>query len=202
MISNIDLIKPILNFNKSGDFYTIYILQRKKDQDNVKLKASQKNRTIKSYQIDSYEYLDSKWMEIMKLCEVFGARAYITIQKKNMNDIAPVLIETIGKKLKIGNSNYQYIYDDVVGKLNGLEKRWIVDIDNLDLKYIHQVTEFINQECRPIENKIITTIPTKNGYHLITHRFDVQKFRTQYPDIEIHKSNPTLLYFPHSLKYK
>jgi hypothetical protein len=42
-------------------------------------------------------------------------------------------------------------------------------------------------------------IPTKNGYHLITKRFDVEMFRKSYPQLDIQRKNPTLLYFPNSL---
>lgn len=54
--------------------------------------------------------------------------------------------------------------------------------------------------CRPhSEDKVITTIPTKSGYHLITKRFDVLEFKKKYPEIDIQKKNPTLLYLPKSL---
>jgi hypothetical protein len=52
---------------------------------------------------------------------------------------------------------------------------------------------------RPEGEKIEAVIPTKNGIHLITKRFDVMKFSRQYPDIDIQKKNPTLLYYPNSL---
>jgi hypothetical protein len=42
-------------------------------------------------------------------------------------------------------------------------------------------------------------IPTKNGFHFITKRFDVMEFKKHYPDIDIAKKNPTLLYYPNSL---
>jgi hypothetical protein len=53
--------------------------------------------------------------------------------------------------------------------------------------------------ARPEGDKIYSTIPTKNGYHLITGRFDVLMFKNVYPDIDIQKKNPTLLYLPNSL---
>ena len=43
-------------------------------------------------------------------------------------------------------------------------------------------------------------IPTKNGYHLITTRFDIMEFKEYFPDIDIQKKNPTLLYLPKSLE--
>ena len=54
-------------------------------------------------------------------------------------------------------------------------------------------------ETRPGGNKVEAVIPTKSGYHLITKRFDVDMFRKSYPQVDIQKKNPTLLYFPNSL---
>lgn len=31
MINNIELIKPLLNFENKGDFYMLYVFKRKKD---------------------------------------------------------------------------------------------------------------------------------------------------------------------------
>jgi hypothetical protein len=53
--------------------------------------------------------------------------------------------------------------------------------------------------CKPEGLKIHRSIPTKNGVHLITDRFDVKTFSEQYPEIDIQKKNPTLLYYPDSL---
>jgi hypothetical protein len=44
--------------------------------------------------------------------------------------------------------------------------------------------------------KIEAVIPTKSGHHLITKKFDVMKFKEKYPDLDIQKKNPTLLYCP------
>ena len=77
----------------------------------------------------------------------------------------------------------------------------------------------INNHCEPFVNKreihthtsaglaisyerfpkVIKTIPTKNGFHLITEKFNVMEFKRRYPDIDIQKKNPTLLYLPDSL---
>jgi hypothetical protein len=48
----------------------------------------------------------------------------------------------------------------------------------------------------PIGSKIVSTVPTKSGYHLITLPFNVQKFREKFPDIDVHRNNPTILYIP------
>ena len=47
----------------------------------------------------------------------------------------------------------------------------------------------------PFGQKVVACLPTKNGYHLITNPFRLDKFKEMYPNIDIHKNNPTLLYF-------
>jgi hypothetical protein len=39
-------------------------------------------------------------------------------------------------------------------------------------------------------------IPTKGGVHIITRPFNLNKFKSQYPEIDVHRDNPTCLYFP------
>jgi len=58
MINNYELIAPLLNFDKKGDFYMLYILKRKKDQ--VDKDNHQSVRTIKTYCIDSLDYLKNR----------------------------------------------------------------------------------------------------------------------------------------------
>jgi hypothetical protein len=74
-----------------------------------------------------------------------------------------------------------------------------VDIDTKNTKELFDVKLHIDS-CQPFgKDKVICEIPTKNGYHLITERFDVMEFKKKYPKIDIQKKNPTLLYYPNSL---
>lgn len=46
---------------------------------------------------------------------------------------------------------------------------------------------------------LFAEIPTMNGCHLITKPFNLQKFKEKFPEIDVHKNNPTILYIPNSL---
>jgi hypothetical protein len=198
MVDNLHLIKPLLNFEKDGDFYMLYVFKRKKDQPEDERDNHQSVRTIKTYCIESIEHLDRRWDEIVQMCEMFKARAYIHVQKQNHFDVGMEMIKTIIDRVQSGQSNQKNVFDSVVGKLKTNEKRWIIDIDTKDLFFAEEVAEFINT-LRPEVSKVETAIPTKNGYHLITDRFDVLEFKKKYPEIDIQKKNPTLLYYPKSL---
>jgi hypothetical protein len=199
-IDNINLIKNLLNFEKDGDFYYCLILKRKKDQPEEERDNHQSVRTIKTYCIESLEYLDKRYEEMKMLCEVFSARAYIHVQKQNHHLISLEMIEQLAKRLKSGVVRQNHLFDSVVGQIPFEERRWIVDVDSKDKEQLDKVIFFINNECRPLDtDKVIETIPTKNGYHLITSKFDVITFKEKYSEVEIQKKNPTLLYFPDSL---
>ena len=198
MINNLELIKPLLNFESQGDFYMLYIFKRKKDQTTDKANH-QSVRTIKTYCIESIEQLENRYDEIIQLCEMFKARAYIHIQKQNHKDVSLNMMVELAKKIQNGQHNQKNLFDSVVGQLKTLEKRWIVDIDVRDREFVGEVWKFINS-VRPEGPKIEVVIPTKSGYHLITKRFDVMEFQKKYPEIDIQKKNPTLLYLPNSLE--
>jgi hypothetical protein len=199
MIDNLELVKPLLNFENEGDFYMLYVLKRKKDQPEGERDNHQSVRTIRTYCIKSIEQLEKKYDEIKMMCEMFKARAYIHIQKQNHKDVSLNMMVALAQRIQDGNHEQQSLFDSVVGQLKTLEKRWIVDVDVKDVGFAEEVAEFINS-LRPEGDKIETAIPTKNGYHLITKRFDVMEFKKQYPDVDIQKKNPTLLYLPESLE--
>jgi len=217
MIDNLNLIKPLLNFDDEDDFYMLYVFKRKKDQSTDKANH-QSVRTIRSYCIKSVEQLEERYDEIKMLCEVFKARAYMHIQKQSHKDVSLDMLVTLAERIKCGQHKQQGLFDTVVGQIKTNEKRWIVDIDTKDDSIVESIINTIDN-CKPIRSrafvttysggtvnysldivtKVIQKIPTKSGYHLITEKFDVQEFKKQYPDIDIQKKNPTLLYYPDSI---
>jgi hypothetical protein len=198
MINNLEIIKPLLNFSEQGDFYMLYVFKRKKDQPEGERDNHQSVRTIKTYCIESIEHLERRYDEIKELCEIFKARAYIHVQKQNHKDVSLNMLASLAERIRDGVSNQKGLFDSVVGQIKTQEKRWIVDIDVTDFHVVTELSQFINY-LRPEGKKIEAVIPTKNGWHLITGRFDVKTFSEKFPDVDIQKKNPTLLYLPKSL---
>jgi hypothetical protein len=201
VINNIDLIKPLLNFSEKGDFYMLYVFKRKKDQPEGERDNHQSVRTIKTYCIESVDHLEKRYDEIIQLCEMFKARAYIHIQKQNHSEVSLNMLADLAIRIKNGSHNQKGLFDSVVGQIKGLEKRWIVDVDSTSQHTQNMISNIIEMVKPNDGSKIIAKIPTKNGVHLITKRFDVMEFNKQLkergeeiPDIQ--KKNPTLLYYP------
>ena len=196
-IDNFELIKPLLEFDTGNEdgYYTIFILKRRKDnpemKDNLKI--------IKEYYISSIEYLENKKEEIIKLCEIFNARAVINLNKKSYRDTAYVLLEKLAQALSSENyHSIKKIYRKSSGnaKIVG-QKRWILDIDEkLPEERIKQFCTFIHR-LRPEGQKEIALLPSKNGWHLITTPFDLKTFNEQEVfNFEVKRDNPTNLYIP------
>lgn len=202
MIDNLDLIKPLLQFEEPGDFYMLYVFKRKKDQPEGERDNHQSVRTIKTYCIESQDHLMRRYDEIKQLCEMFMARAYIHVAKQNHRDVSLNMMVELATKIQNGSHNQKGLFDSVVGQIKTQEKRWIVDIDTKDEVVVHRAAHIID-DIRPVGQKIISCIPTKNGYHLITTRFDVLAFQQRMSEFgevpDIQKKNPTLLYLPQSL---
>ena len=199
MIDNLELIKPLLNYSREGDFYMLYVFKRKKDQPEGERDNHQSVRTIKTYCIESIEHLERRYEEIKQLCEMFKARAYIHVQKQNHFDVSLNMMVDLAQRIQNGQHNQKGLFDSVVGQIKTKEKRWIIDVDDLK-EASPMMMAYIDHRCKPYGSKIEAIIPTKNGHHLITKKFDVMEFKKQYPEIDIQKKNPTLLYLPESLE--
>ena len=205
-IDNLRTIKGLLNFENEGDFYMLYVFKRKKDQPEGERDNHQSVRTIKTYCVDSIEYLEKRYDEIKQLCEMFKARAYIHVQKQNHKDVSLNMMVALAQRIQDGNLRQQHLFDSVVGQLKTHEKRWIIDIDNVSTdsfahaEYYTSMREYINElQEEAGKDKSMAFIKTKSGFHIITQPFNVMKFNERYPDIDIQKKNPTLLYYPESL---
>jgi len=198
MINNIDLIRPLLNFKNKGDFYMLYVFKRKKDQPEGEKDNHQSVRTIKTYCIESIDHLERRYDEVIQLCEMFKARAYIHVQKQNQFDVSLNMMVQLAQRIQNGQHNQKGLFDSVVGQIKTNEKRWIIDVDDM-MEASPLMMAFIDNECKPYGSKIESIIPTKSGHHLITSKFDVMKFKERYPELDIQKRNPTLLYYPNSL---
>lgn len=198
-VDNFDLIKEHLSFNNKDEFYVVQILQRKKD-GNASLHVRHGYRLLKTYCIYSVQSLNDLHDRIVELCEDNNARAYINMNVRNASEVALECIKRYASLVNDGNSHMGgNVYEKVCGntKARGYKALWVVDIDEPD-----KVDLIINliMSCRRNPDFTLYKIPTVNGFHLICHGFDTKQFDLLLRDnnlgkIDIHKNNPTLLYY-------
>jgi hypothetical protein len=199
MTNNFEIIKPLLNFDDENTFYFIQILKRKKENSEMNKNA----RVVDNFYIYTIEDLDKLKNKIIDVCVKYNARAYINVNKLNLEKIAlyiqkKIIDLIIAKQFK----SIKNVYPSVCGKYTSEKtKRWIIDIDTEELKYKNDIINIINI-LHSLNNKkiynIVAEIPTKTGLHLISNPFDLKKFNEEMKkleiNIDIHKNSPTILY--------
>lgn len=203
MINNFKLIEPLLYFPNPGDsFYFLQILQRKKDFLGERLGGSNNNsRLIKAYYLNSAERFEMHKEEIIKLCDVFGARASINLNPRSFEKAGfQVMVKIANQMCNKDFYSIRKAYDSICGEHHHeTDRRWIIDIDDQDQGKVTLIKNFIEGlqlEIKDRVYKVLAIVPSKSGFHLITNPFNVAEFRKLFPDIEIHKNNPTNLYIP------
>lgn len=201
MIDNFDQISDLLEFRSDDDFYFLQIIQRKKD--NPGLKGTNNNsRVIKTYYVNSKKYLLNKKDEIIDICKLFNARAGLNLNRRSYKkcslQTARLILDQMANQ---DDKHAMNAFNSVCGRFsNESDKKWIIDIDTKTDK-VHDnlqigAMSMLLTPIQPKGEKAITCIETKNGYHLITKPFNIQEFKEIYPDLDIHKNNPTILYIP------
>jgi hypothetical protein len=191
MVDNFEQIKKLLNYNSEADFYFLQIMRRKKENPTL----TSNTKIIDELFINSNEYLDTKKEYIIQMCNMFNARATIRLNRRSYKTCSLQSLSNLAQQIANGQSpNVSRLYSSVVGKYhNEPIKRWIIDIDQKEIDSTMLPTL---ERIKPIGNKLIDIIPSKNGYHIITSPFDVSEFSKMFPNIDIHKDNPTNLYIP------
>ena len=194
-VDNFDLIKKHICSSDSNEFYMLQIMRRTKDQKGYD--GKHKQSIIKSYFISSVEYLESKRDEIVGLCEMFNARAYINLNKKSYKRVSLKALEILAGKIAHEEYNIKTLFESACGQTGACDglKTWIVDFDSKDLDELDRIKTIIDSIEPKGVDKIIETVPTRHGYHLITRPFNKKVFYEIYNEaIDIHDNNPTCLY--------
>ena len=193
MIDNFEQIKGLLKFNSDDDFYFCQILKRKKEHKEL----GSNSYVVKTYFIKSEEDLEFYKAEMINLAEFHNARVYLNLNKRSFERTAFHTLKKITDQIL--NKDYKSArkaYASVCGMYAAdQDKTWVIDVDEPKGRQGANMLKFIDN-IEPVGNKLIAIVDTKNGYHIISKPFNIQKFSDEYPTIDIHKQNPTILYIP------
>lgn len=179
-------------------YFDVQLIRRGKDNPDTPAA----NYTFKTYYIDSLELFDRYIEEIKTCCDMFHLRAYISVNAKSKIELSKKTLVKYAEMVALEESKKPWRFcDSVNGSLSGKEKRWVIDIDDCedDNQYLYYVREAIGRCSTKYDNAIITTLPTKSGFHIITHPFNTYEFNKHCEDMgikmpEIKKNHITLLY--------
>lgn len=191
IVDNFLTIADLLTFNNDDDFYFVQLISRRKDNPGLK-KAQILHKT---WYVGSTEYLLNKKDDMIRMAEYYNARVYINLNKRNYKKVALQTARIILNDMSHGDYKHsRRAFDSACGRyISETDKSWILDVDEVGRKS-NDIVTFIERECEPVGPKFKAVVNTKNGYHIIVSPFNLKKFVEEYPDIEVHKNNPTLLY--------
>ena len=201
MVDNWNKIAGLLNWQSDDEFYFLQVIVRKKDLPDAIKGSNNSARLIKSYYIKNEDHFYAIKDEVIKLCEVFNARAGINLNKRSFNKNALQTARTILDQIADGNYKSAHrAYNTVCGRyVAGSDKSWILDYDNgiMD-KHTFTRLSWVLENCMPIGNKIIDRIVTKHGEHIITKPFNLKEAEYILNEfkLDVHKNNPTVLFIP------
>lgn len=170
----------------------IWVVMRAKDN------AEHKERTIKSYHIQSLDDFDYKKDEIIELCHRYHCRAYICVNPKPVLNVLfslqSIVMENIKNEVNGGSSMLlKGMLDSAVMKSgsNG-NKFWIIDVDSEDDEEQSIIFNKVDNAQSGHDHNIIEQVKTVHGVHFITHPFDTRVLEST--GVEAKKEGLTLLY--------
>ncbi len=200
-INNFNIIRKILRFPTENSFYFLQVLKRRKDNPDLEKDMIH----LADFYIYSLEDYDRLMDRVINLCESENARAYLRL---NVRDSKKTAMMTLKKIVDyISTENYKAVrkaYASCTGEYHSdPDKTWIVDIDNVSIDSFNHSEEQIrirqlitDLQIEAGKEPMMQFIPTRSGVHIITRPFNLQKFKSEFPDIDIHKDNPTILFCP------
>lgn len=196
IIDNFNSIYVWLEHLNEGDFYWIQIYCRKKDGNNVSDKIIIKNYTI--FNIDELKHYEP---EIKTLCVNNNARAYIWVNPRSYKLFQINILRQTAESLENNNYNIYKLVDKAIvnSRSPKYNRIYILDIDYKSRELIDKYEDILCK-CTCIGNSEYNLLETVNGYHLLPHTFNQTRFEhliklKQLPLIDIHKDNPTVLYY-------
>ena len=185
------------NLTDQGDFFFVQVIQRKKECN-----VGSNNNIIKDYSFFDKETFLAKKDEIITLCKTFNARAYFWVNPRNCKQVQFEIIREATEAIECNSRKLFKCISKAIGQRRNSNYKsiWILDFDTKDTELINKYLN-IAMECRHSGNGLILNlIPTVNGFHALTKGFDLEQFKQKLAianldNIDIHKDNPTVLYY-------
>lgn len=196
-VDNFELISSLLDFPRDKSFYFMQVLKRRKE--NPELKSN--SVVINNYYLYGKGDLEKLRERIVEDCVKNNARAYINVNTLDLEKIAMFTMQkTVDLVIKGDFKAVKNAYASTCGSHHSEEnKRWVIDIDTFDRQFIDKVRgeiEILQAEIKSNQYKILAEVPTKNGLHIVCNPFRLDKFKQKFPEIEVKKNSPTILFVP------
>lgn len=167
--------------------FHVQILQRSKDGHD------KSSRLVAEWFIGSEQRFTFLFPAMKVLCQTYDARCYINLNPKSDESVMWKILKNTGERLETKAYSPYSIVSSAHDSCNGYGvKRWIVDVDDPTVNKGELYSKINNCQSGVLVNTI-AEIPTKNGYHIITHPFNLLQLELPI-GVEVKKNNSTILY--------
>lgn len=221
MIDNFDQIEQLLDFRGNDDFYMLQLIKRRKENPDMK-GDSQVIKTVYLNHSGQLTELKEDLIKIAEMFNA-RIYINLNV-KSSKKCLCMCLSEMAKRVANDDFYKPYKIFDSVAGSAGASRNtKWVIDIDwndidgiimdesekfrgdsgllsagGLNIAYLRE--NYISTMCgllysiQPTGEKCIAMIQTKNGVHLISKPFTPKDFSKSYPNIAVHKNNPTLVW--------
>jgi len=184
VLDNASIIKPLLD---DSCHYHVQIIRRKQDSGK---QGQFYSRVLRP------DSIGELYPDLCKMALALEARVYVNLTPIHVENAAWEMIRRYIELVKNGAyGNAFKIQDSVIGSTPTTEpslKRWLIDMDGAEEQEVDTLGDWL-KTLQPFGDKVVTKIPTPNGWHLITTKFDILEFENHQKYV-VHKNNPTVLF--------
>lgn len=191
LIDNFEQIENFIEF-ENGYFYKFEALVRNTDGENTLYEDgysnTNKNILIKSWFVDTQEYYNKIKNEMIELCNLTGARLYMTCDRKSVKNFIKTLIKEVADITvnTLQGTDYSIkslsrLFASITSKVESSDsknKTLMFDIDIKDERILKVVQDYLNWKYNlcvrnHIEGMKYVILNTKKGWHVVsTKKFD------------------------------
>jgi hypothetical protein len=186
MLDNSKLIRAFCPDKDDGDTF-IYTEML----DRGQRKGNNGQRLLKTFYHRSREEFDNQFETIKKLCDMSQVRAMTRLAPRSYKKVAGTFLRLVTETYITQNyAGMKTLYNRACGTTTPTTKLWLVDCDSPDE---YKLASTFEDKAKSLGG-VWFSIPSKKGTHIICSPFDMRLW--PFPNIGIHKDNPTNLYIP------
>ena len=184
MVNNFDQIEKLLEFSNDGDFYLVRVYKVDESKNG--------DYNIKDFGITSIENLNEVKNQIIELCIMNGAHAYIYLNRRNFKSVGLKMIGKISESMAMENyADIQEAY-----RFSCLEshsepeesEKWSLELFDFTEEEDHFVQGVLGA-ISPEGPKVKASVPgtqlseLQSSLNLVTNQFDSALFFEKYHEI-------------------
>lgn len=202
------MLEDVLPKEEVGDgFFKFEALVRTKDDpENVFIQQHKGSFLVHSWVVKTLNQYDKYIDEMVKLCDLTGARLYVNLDQKSTEKLVIDLADSSMSLIKQMLRNNQISTKNTFNLLNSITSRgttsihdtrkYLFDVDSKDVKVLSQTLNLITAN-NSIE-RCMVVLDSPNGWHVVVDRFNIEDIREKLDlmeDVEVKDNALTVVYF-------